>query len=120
VTAPPIDTQRLQDRIEELEQLLGMAPTLPRPWRLTPREARLFGLLMKHAVLSADFIIAAIWGGDAGTSDKSLEVLVFKLRRKLAPAGIVINTEWSTGYYIAADHKRLARDLIAVHEQVAA
>lgn len=74
--------------------------TLP----LTPREFALLALLTRHRgrVFTRNEILERIAGSDTHVSDRSIEVLVFGLRRKLSDAGLdgVIKTRRGAGYLI--------------------
>ena len=111
------ETERLRDRVEELERLLGMRPVLPRALGLTPREADVFGMLLKRHLMPTTQLFEAIWGGDSECNIKIVEVVVCKLRAKLRPHGIAIRTEYGVGYFIPPDSKAAARAQIAAHEQ---
>lgn len=69
---------------------------------LTPREAEVFARLLKSAplVVAAESIFAAIYAGrvDGGPEYKNIDIFVCRLRRKLKPLGLVIETIWGTGY----------------------
>ncbi|MGA8277252.1 MAG: response regulator transcription factor [Rhodanobacteraceae bacterium] len=71
---------------------------------LTPREFALLELLMRNRgrVFNRGAIVERIIGSDARVSDRSIEVLVFGLRRKLDAAGSpdVIETRRGAGYLI--------------------
>ena len=73
---------------------------------LTPREFSLLELLMMHTEtpLTKEAILAHLYGGIDVPSPKIIDVLVCKLRRKLAQAGAAgaINTIYSCGYMISA------------------
>src|SRR4029077_883678 len=58
----PHEAEWLLDRVEELERLIGMRPVLPRLLGLPPREADVFGILLKRQVMSAEQLFEAIWG----------------------------------------------------------
>jgi|HubBroStandDraft_6_1064221.scaffolds.fasta_scaffold1252474_2 two-component system cell cycle response regulator CtrA len=107
---------RLRDRVEELEGLLGTRTACPRPWRLTGREAQVFGLLMRHSVCPRERIFAAIWGYDSEVDGKIVDVTVCHLRRKLRPLGLEIRTEYGVGYFLTPDGRRRARAMIAERE----
>jgi len=116
--APPSgELARLRDRVEELEGLLGMRIACPRPWRLTGREAQVFGLLLRHGVCPRERIFAAIWGYDSEVDGKIVDVTVCHLRRKLRHLGIAIRTEYGVGYFLEPDARRRARALIAERER---
>jgi two-component system copper resistance phosphate regulon response regulator CusR len=75
--------------------------TLP----LTPREFSLLGVLLRHRgrVFSRLELLERTAGSDTEVSDRSVEVLVFGLRRKLDAAGLpaVIENRRGAGYLIA-------------------
>ncbi|MDA3913878.1 response regulator transcription factor [Oleiagrimonas sp.] len=71
---------------------------------LTPREFALLVLLARHRgrVFSRSEILERVAGSDSRASDRSIEVLVFGLRRKLASAigDDLIQTRRGAGYLI--------------------
>jgi two-component system, cell cycle response regulator CtrA len=113
----PHEAEWLLDRVEELERLIGMRPVLPRLLGLTPREADVFGILLKRQVMSAEQLFEAIWGGDSDCHSRIVEVVVCKLRAKLRPHGITIRNEYGAGYYMTPQSKAAAHALIAAHER---
>jgi two-component system copper resistance phosphate regulon response regulator CusR len=72
---------------------------------LTPREFSLLGVLLRHRgrVFSRLELLERTAGSDTEASDRSVEVLVFGLRRKLDAAGLpaVIENRRGAGYLIA-------------------
>ena len=72
---------------------------------LTPREFALLELLLRHhgRVFGRASILERVAGGDSDASDRSIEVVVFNLRRKLADAGCndLIKNRRGSGYLIA-------------------
>ncbi|HEX7339613.1 MAG TPA: response regulator transcription factor [Rhodanobacteraceae bacterium] len=74
--------------------------TLP----LAPREFALLALLARHRgrVFSRAEVLERLAGSDTVASDRSVEVLVFGLRRKLSAAGIdgLVETRRGAGYLI--------------------
>lgn len=71
---------------------------------LTPREFAVLGLLLRHRgrAFSRAEILDRTAGSDSEVSDRSVEVLVFGLRRKLDGAGLpgLIETRRGAGYLI--------------------
>lgn len=71
---------------------------------LTPREFSILSLLLRHRgrAFTRTEILERTAGSDTGTSDRSVEVMVFGLRRKLAAAGLplLIETRRGAGYII--------------------
>ncbi|MFN0091844.1 MAG: helix-turn-helix domain-containing protein [Acidimicrobiales bacterium] len=66
---------------------------------LPPVEARIAGALLERfgAVVSRDRLAVAGWG-EANPGRNALDVHVLRLRRRLAPIGLVIRTVRSRGY----------------------
>ena len=71
---------------------------------LTPREFALLALLVRHRgrAFSRNQILERTAGSDSTASDRSVEVLVFSLRRKLAAISLesLIRTQRGVGYLI--------------------
>lgn len=71
---------------------------------LTPREFAVLGLLLRHRgrTFTRLEILERTAGADSEVSDRSVEVLVFGLRRKLDAAGVIglIETRRGAGYLI--------------------
>jgi two-component system copper resistance phosphate regulon response regulator CusR len=71
---------------------------------LTPREFAMLSLLARHRgrVFTRAEILERTAGSDSTASDRSVEVLVFGLRRKLAEAGLdgLVETRRGSGYLI--------------------
>ncbi|SFS19643.1 two-component system, OmpR family, copper resistance phosphate regulon response regulator CusR [Dyella sp. OK004] len=74
------------------------------PLGLTPREFAVLGLLLRHRgrAFTRLEILERTAGSDTEVSDRSVEVLVFGLRRKLDAAGLqgIIETRRGAGYLI--------------------
>lgn len=72
--------------------------------QLTRREFELLELLMRHRgrVFSRSDILDRLSGGESNASDRSIEVLVFGLRRKLDSWGLgaLVETRRGAGYLI--------------------
>jgi HAMP domain-containing protein len=77
LTAPGLifDRSRLEVQLDQQESI-----------RLTPLEARLLDILMRHSgqVLSSDALITAVWGNDGGDRTM-LKQLIYRLRSKIDP-----------------------------------
>jgi uroporphyrinogen-III synthase len=69
--------------------------------RLTPRERRLLEVMLDHegAVLSKERLATVAW--DAPVDEHTVEVAVNRLRRKLGPAAMALETSARRGYRIA-------------------
>jgi DNA-binding response OmpR family regulator len=78
---------------------------------LTVREFQTFMALAErrdHVVTRAE-IYARVWGGQIAVRDRSVDVCVRKIRRKLAectPAWIYIHTHFGVGYRFSPERDR--------------
>ncbi len=88
----------------ELDMRSHTARADGKPLTLTPREFALLSLLMRHRgrVFSRAEILERIAGSDTTASDRSIEVLVFGLRRKLEEAlgSSLVETRRGAGYLL--------------------
>lgn len=91
----------LKERNRQLEELL--APSTLQPpleWRLTASEARVFAHLASRDVCRKEGILAALYADriDEAPEPKIVDVFVCKLRKKVKPFGVEIETVWGQGY----------------------
>lgn len=95
---------RLQCGALSIDPRARMAHIGDQPLPLTPRELAVLTLLMRHRgrVFARADILERTAGSDTAASDRSVEVLIFGLRRKLAAAGLdkLIQTRRGAGYLI--------------------
>lgn len=96
------ENEALRERVAALEAVLIGEKRLPVEWRLTGSEARVFGVIASRELATKDAIHAALYGLDidGGAEEKIVDVFVCKIRKKLAPFGINIRTEWGRGWFI--------------------
>jgi DNA-binding response OmpR family regulator len=110
--------QQLQDRIAELEELVGLHERIP--WwvatKLTPIGAELLSLLLKREAISRETAHVALYGArpDAEQPDiKIIDAYVCKLRAALRPYGVEIGCVFGRGlYFMTAAEKAKLRALI--------
>ena len=90
----------LRERISNLEAQLFASRTLPKEWRLTGQEAKVFGALVNKELASKDNIYFALYGDrtDGGVEMKIIDVFICKMRKKLTPFDVIIKTVWGQGY----------------------
>lgn len=109
--------RRLEDRIDQLESAMGLDFLTPVEWGLTGQMMRLFGCLMARELMTSDAAMAAMYGdranGDDEPQPKIVDVQICKMRARLKPFGISIETRWGQGHYLTPETKALARELIA-------
>ena len=113
---------RLEDRIQGLEEAMGLCVLPPLEWGLTVQQARLFGALLEREVLTKDAAMAALYRdrGDDEPEMKIVDVFVCHIRRKLKPFGIEIGTRWGVGYFMTPANKAEARRQIEASRGAAA
>lgn len=90
----------LRERIRQLEDVLMPATARVRiEWRLTPSEARVFSHLTTREVATKQSIMLAIYSDRLDEPEiKIVDVFICKMRKKLLPFGVVIETVWGIGY----------------------
>lgn len=105
------EVQRLRDRVEELEELLGIRLPVPNKLIKGMRGWQLLGLLRKSSgVVSRDYAFVAIYGGWPECDQPSVRIIdqiVCRANQDLRRHGIAIQTDRGRGYYL--DHQSRAR-----------
>lgn len=104
---------RLEARVQYLEEALGIdesAVTFPAHWMLTPTQARMLALLVKRPLASMSAINAVLYAyRDVDAEPNTCRALICKLRKKLAPYGVVIENQHGHGWLLPpASRARLA------------
>jgi two-component system, cell cycle response regulator CtrA len=92
-------------RIAELEEALFRPDfRIPPEWKLSRQEVTLLGALIASgdAVLTRAAMMSALYGSDDWATPKILDVLMCKMRRKLKPHGIAVETVWARGYRLSS------------------
>lgn len=92
-------------RIAELEQALFRPDfRIPPEWKLTRQETTLLGALIAagDAVLTRAAMMAALYGSEDWAGPKIVDVLMSKMRTKLKPHGIAVETVWGRGYRLSS------------------
>lgn len=99
----------LQARIDALEEALGLNLQAPPEYVLTKQESALWGMLHKGGVLTKEKAYTALYGHKSDPPyDCVLKAMIWKLRRKLEPFGIVIVTHWGIGWELVRTEKEAA------------
>lgn len=89
------------ERHEALEHALGLDVIPDAQYGLTRTESALYGLLTKVRVLSKERAFVALYGHlDEPPQEKIIDVLICKVRAKLARHGIGVENVWGRGYRI--------------------
>lgn len=112
-------------RIRELEDALGVNYPAPLSFGLTPKQARVLGVLMKRNVATKETIVAALYGHISCDREipgqKIVDVFICHMRKKLATFGIQIKTVWGDGYALSNGDKEKINHIVGQeHGKVAA
>lgn len=95
------EIETLRERVRQLEDaLVPDAATVPIEWQLTSSEARLFAFLTTREVATKTAIMQALYSDrpDEDPEIKIVDVFICKLRKKVKPFGVDIETVWGRGY----------------------
>lgn len=120
--------ERLRDRIEELETVLGIGrddvEVYRRAFGLTRDQAKILGLIAKRNVTVTRAAIHTVLYGTRPDCDqpedlKIIDVHVCKLRKPLRDAGVEIKSDWGTGYYMMQADKAKMRAFLAANSDQA-
>jgi len=100
----------LREKVRQMERLIMADDPLPIEWGLTVTEEKVLRCLIARNLASKEAIHYALYGsmGEDGAEIKIVDVLVCKLRPKVLPFGIEIETQWGRGYQLTA----ASRDVI--------
>lgn len=118
------EIQRLRDRVEQLEDLLGigsaMTKQLSAAFGLTQCQAKMLGVLLSRSMATKDAMYFVLYG-DRPESEQPLSESVIKkhfvkLRRRLEPKGVRIDAIYGQGWKLANEHKAKIRGMISQQE----
>jgi two-component system cell cycle response regulator CtrA len=117
----------LQKRVDDLEYYLeGMERILGAkdsheiwPFHLTPAELRFFGILRAapgRLLTKEHFwhVLYALRHEDEMPEIKIVDVFLCKLRKKLRPHGVDIDTVWGQGYYLSTENAAKLDQIVKV------
>lgn len=107
------ENDELRERIRFLETQLMPEWTPPIEWGLTGKEGAVFQVLLGRERASKELIMMQVYCGSHDEPEiKIVDVFICKMRRKLKPFGIIIETIWGQGYRLSPEcRKRLLTDV---------
>jgi two-component system, cell cycle response regulator CtrA len=106
---PPRTLEDALARLRDIQRALTEDDWLPPEWQLTPTEtAFLNTLAAARRVHSRESLWTILYGDDpeGGPEANLISVMVYKLRSKLRPFGIAIETQWGNGYCLTEESRR--------------
>lgn len=109
------ELSQARDRIEELEQLLGMKVPKPRPFKGMPDiRWNLLCLLVKHKMVTREMAFSALYGGrpeaDQPANLLIINTSVSRLNRAIKP--IRIKTARHVGYYLEKEDRQKIKSMM--------
>lgn len=96
-----IEIEVLREKVRQLQDVVAPPDVvIPLEWRLTTNEARIFSHLTTREFATKQSIMAALYSdrADDDIEIKIVDVFVCKMRKKILPFGIEIETIWGQGY----------------------
>jgi hypothetical protein len=98
------EIERLQDRIEELESLLGLSFIIAPKLALSGMECKILGMLIKQPLMTRSMALSAMYGYDVDNHhDGCVDVPLHKVRKKLHKFGIKITTRQGDGWFLSSE-----------------
>ncbi len=92
----------------------------PRIFRLTRSERIVLHVIMTKPIATKEMIYAYIYGPDSPVHQKILDVFLCKIRRKLMPFQVRIETSWGRGFFMTPETKAQVRRMLAEEMSLAA
>lgn len=95
------ENEMLRERVALLErELAGGGIVTPLEWRLTTSEEIVFGALVAREIATKEFLMTLLYRGlqQDEAEIKIADVFICKVRGKLKPFGIRIETRWGRGW----------------------
>lgn len=116
------ENRTLRKRVAELEIAISAvagAQNVPRVFRLTNTESRVFEVLLRHSECSQERLHLATYSDTYHQSDdelptlKIIDVYICKIRKKIARFDCKIETLWGRGYTLPSETRRIVGALCA-------
>jgi len=92
-----------RERLADIERVLQLDDPKPLPFKITRTERVLMELLLKRNCVTREIAWQLLYGHRADADQPQYRVIstvIFHLREKLKKQGVVITTEFGTGWYL--------------------
>lgn len=104
----------LEEEVRYLQDILRPHATLPASWNLTKAQTRLVvAIAQAQGCLTYVGVRQAVANIPDEVSDKTLEVHLFRARRKIRPFGVEIHTVRGIGLTMAPEGRAIVRQALA-------
>ena len=114
----------LKEENRQLREALAPAKAWPRELGLTKTEKSILNCLLASAGRSLSKFKIHDWlysGHSDSPGDKIIDIYICKIRKKLKPYDVIIDTDWGSGYYIDLANAQKLQNLVEkgfLHETV--
>lgn len=101
----------LEELIRQLrEQLVPPSSKVMKEWMLSSTEARIFSHLTTREIATRESILAALYSDRAEDYPSSgiISVFIVRMRKKLKPFNVTIETVWGVGFSLKDRHQFVA------------
>ena len=106
-----IHCEELRERIMVLEQMLGARDGVPEQFGFKGNPQKVLGMLLRREFCSKESMMTVLYGDQVLPPDDGvLAVMVCRLRKRLSPIGVEIETVWGQGWRMTAKSKRIFRN----------
>lgn len=98
------DRAEIDEQVRVASSVPDELEWIPLSWGLTRTEAKILNLMAQRPLTTRDAIWTVLYGADPDggpASDKIIDVLILKIRRKIEPLGYQIETQWGHGYRLS-------------------
>lgn len=98
---------RLENRMRDLEQVLGLNLAAPAEFRLSRGQAVLFNILLRREAVTREALHLALCARSQndGPGIGIVATIIYQLRRKLRPHGVKIDNIHGQGYRMTPESK---------------
>lgn len=103
------ENEELREKVRILEEAIGMRLEAPLIFQLTRHESMMFGVLFGSELVTKQHAMNALYGDRI---DENIDDPNLRLRKKLKPFDIEIETVWGQGYRMPAKSKAAAGVLL--------
>jgi DNA-binding response OmpR family regulator len=113
------ERDELFERVQQLEGLFRGDEWIPDEWGLTGKEGQFLAALTHRSPATREFVHTALYGSDpnGGPNPQVLDVMLSKMRAKLTPHNIFIETHHGTGFRLSAETLKRCRAIRAEYSR---
>jgi len=108
------ENEELREKIRALEETMGLRLEAPLVFQLTAYESKMLGALFKCEMLTKQHAMNALYSDrvDLEPDIKIVDVFISRLRKKLKPFAVEVETVWGQGYRMPARSKAAVAALL--------